>query len=82
MVAAKYGCLGCHSVNAKLVGPSYRDIAAKYSHETEARARIAEQIHKGGSGKWGPVIMPPFPMVSDAETKALADWILSCQDGQ
>jgi len=43
----------------------------------EAFEKIAEQIHKGGSGKWGPVIMPPFPTVSDAETKALTEWILS-----
>ncbi len=78
-IAARYGCLGCHNVSVKIVGPAYKDIAAKYSKDPNAYARIAEQIHKGGSGKWGPVIMPPFPTVSDAEVKALADWILSCK---
>jgi len=76
-VALKYGCLACHNVAVKVVGPAYKDIAAKYEKDSAAQAKIAEQIHKGGSGKWGPVLMPPFPMVSDAEVKVLTDWILS-----
>jgi cytochrome c551/c552 len=76
-IAGKYGCLGCHSASAKLVGPAYKDIAAKYSQDGQAAARISEQIRKGGSGKWGSTIMPPFPSVTDAEIRALAEWILS-----
>jgi cytochrome c551/c552 len=76
-IATKYGCLGCHGASAKIVGPAYKDIAAKYSQDPQASARVSEQIHKGGSGKWGSIIMPPFPTVSDAETKALSQWILS-----
>lgn len=78
-LAAKYWCVSCHSVNAKLVGPPFKDVAAKYRHDPDAFDKIANQIHKGGSGKWGSVVMPPFPMVSDAETKELAEWILSRQ---
>ncbi len=78
-IAARYGCLGCHNVNVKIVGPSYKDIAAKYGKETNAYARIGEQIHKGGSGKWGSVIMPPFPTATGPEVEALAAWILSCK---
>lgn len=78
-LAAKYWCVSCHSVSAKLVGPPFKDIAAKYRHDSDAFAKVANQIRKGGSGKWGSVVMPPFPMVSDAETKALAEWILSCR---
>jgi sulfite dehydrogenase len=76
-VAGRYGCLSCHNVNMKIVGPAYKEIAAKYRGDGSALAKISEQIHKGGSGKWGPVLMPPFPGVTEAETKALADWILS-----
>jgi len=76
-VAARYGCLSCHNVNVKIVGPAYKDIAAKYRTDGSALAKISEQIHKGGSGKWGPVLMPPFPGVTEPETKALADWILT-----
>ena len=76
-LAARYGCLGCHNVAFKIVGPAYKDIAEKYRDDGSALEKISEQIHKGGSGKWGPVLMPPFPGVTDAETKALADWILS-----
>jgi len=75
-IAQKYGCLGCHNASTKLIGPSYRDIAAKYKKDAEARAKVAAQVHKGGSGKWGPIIMPPFPQVSDSELKVLTDWIL------
>lgn len=75
-VATKYGCLGCHNPTMKIVGPAYRDIAVKYKADPQAFAKVDEQIHKGGSGKWGPIIMPPFPQVSANETKVLADWIL------
>lgn len=75
-IATKYGCLGCHNPSMKIVGPAYRDIAAKYKTDPKAFAKIDEQIHKGGSGKWGPIIMPPFPQVTANETKVLADWIL------
>lgn len=75
-LAAHYGCLGCHNPNMKIVGPAYKDIAAKYKSDPDAAAKIDQQIHKGGSGKWGPIIMPPFPQVSAAETKVLTDWIL------
>ena len=76
-LAGKYGCLGCHNVAVKIVGPAYRDIAAKYKADPNAPARIDEQIRRGGSGKWGPVIMPPFPQVTAAESKVLAEWILA-----
>ena len=76
-LATKYGCLSCHSVNAKIVGPAYKDVAAKYRNDPNALEKIAAQIHHGGSGKWGSVLMPPFPMVSDEEAKMLGSWIMS-----
>jgi sulfite dehydrogenase len=75
-LATKYGCFGCHNPTTKIVGPAYREIAAKYRSDPEAFGKIDQQIHQGGSGKWGPIIMPPFPTISAGETKALADWIL------
>ena len=76
-LANHYGCLTCHGVDKKIVGPAYQDVAAKYRNDSQAFVKISQQIHKGGSGKWGPAIMPPFPMVTDAEAKLLADWILT-----
>ena len=75
-LATKYGCLGCHNETIKIVGPAYREIAAKYKSDGEAPAKIEQQIHKGGSGKWGPIIMPPFPQVTADETRVLTGWIL------
>src|SRR6266404_6088332 len=75
-LATKYGCFGCHNITQKIVGPAYRDIAAKYKSDGDAFAKINQQIHNGGSGKWGPIIMPPFPQVTAAETKVLAEWIM------
>jgi len=76
-LATQYGCFGCHNATTKLVGPPYREIAAKYRSDPDAFRKIDQQIHQGGSGKWGPIIMPPFPTISGDDTKALSDWILS-----
>jgi cytochrome c551/c552 len=75
-VAARYGCFGCHNTSMKVIGPAYKEIAAKYKADPDAFGKIDQQIHKGGSGKWGYIIMPPFPQITAAETKILADWIL------
>jgi sulfite dehydrogenase len=75
-VAAKYYCLACHNPTVK-VGPPYAAIAAKYKNDPKAFAQIDQQIHKGGSGKWGTTPMPAFQMVTPEETKALAEWILA-----
>lgn len=76
-VATRYFCVLCHDVNAKKIGPPFKDIALKYRADADALKKVADQVHNGGSGKWGPVVMPPFPMVTEAETKAVAEWILS-----
>jgi len=76
-LATKYGCLACHHVDAKVVGPALKDVSAKYRNDPAAIDKIVEQIHHGGSGKWGSAIMPPFPTVTDTEAKALAQWIMN-----
>ncbi|PWU20174.1 MAG: cytochrome C552 [Verrucomicrobia bacterium] len=75
--AALYGCLSCHKLDSKLVGPSYKDVAAKYRNDPAALEKISAQIHNGGSGKWGSVVMPPFATMSDAQAKELANWIMA-----
>jgi len=75
--AALYGCLSCHKIDSKLVGPSYKDVAVKYQADPAALEKIALQIHNGGSGKWGSVVMPPFPTMTDAQAKDLAIWIMA-----
>jgi len=77
-LAAKYFCLSCHKPEVK-VGPPYRDVAQKYKNDPNALARIDEQIHKGGSGKWGPTVMPGYPNITPAETKTLGAWILGAK---
>ena len=75
-LAKKYACTACHAVDKKLVGPSYQDVAKKYAGQKDAVAILSASIRKGGSGKWGPVPMPAQPAPSDAEIKALAEWVL------
>ncbi len=72
----KDGCAACHSIDKKIVGPAYKDVAAKYRGDKGAAARLAEKVKKGGSGVWGQVPMPPNN-VSDADAKKLVDWVLS-----
>jgi cytochrome c551/c552 len=75
-MASKYGCLGCHNVNVKVIGPAFNDVVAKYRNDPAAIDRILEQIRNGSSGKWGPTLMPPFPMLPEAEAQALAHWVM------
>ena len=76
-LAQKKNCMACHQVDKKLVGPAYKDVAAKYAGNKDAVALLAGKIMKGGSGVWGPVPMPANPQVSEAEAKQLAAWVLS-----
>ena len=75
-LAKKNNCLACHAVDKKLVGPAYQDVAKKYAGQADAEATLAKNIKAGGSGKWGPVPMPPQAQLSDADAKALAAWVL------
>lgn len=76
-LAAKYTCLTCHNPDTKLVGPAYRDIAARYQDDGEAMAKVLGQIEKGGTGRWGTVSMPPLgDKVPAADSKTLGEWIL------
>lgn len=76
-LAIKSGCFNCHNIKAKVIGPAYKDVAAKYASDPEALKKISEQVTGGGAGKWGQFPMPPFKQFSDAELKALGEWILS-----
>jgi cytochrome c len=76
-LAQKKNCMACHATDKKLVGPAYKDVAAKYAGDKEAAAKLATKIVKGGSGVWGPVPMPANPQVSEAEAKQLAAWVLT-----
>jgi cytochrome c551/c552 len=69
-------CLSCHATQQKVVGPSYHDVALKYSGERDGRSKIESNIRSGGAGKWGAVPMPPFPNLSPAELQLLADFVL------
>lgn len=74
-IANKNACMGCHQVDKKLVGPSYKDVAAKYKGDKGAAAQVAQSILKGSSGRWGGIPMPPNA-VSEADANALAKWVL------
>ena len=78
-LAQAKNCMACHAVDKKLVGPAYKDIAAKYKGDGAAVDRLAVKIMKGGVGVWGAIPMPANPQVSDAEAKKLAQWVLSAK---
>ena len=76
-LAKKHACLACHTLDKKLVGPAYKEVAAKYRGDKAAEAKLFESVKKGSSGKWGQVPMPPNAAVPDADIKALVKWIVS-----
>lgn len=75
-LARKNDCLGCHAVATKLVGPAYKDVAAKYAGQPDAQAVLVQSIRNGSVGKWGELPMPAHPKLSDADAKKLAAWVL------
>jgi cytochrome c len=76
-LATAKNCMACHAVDKKLVGPAYKDVAAKYAGQKDAVDKLAAKIMKGGSGVWGPVPMPANTQVNEAEAKKLAAWVLT-----
>jgi len=76
-LAKTKNCFSCHTVDKKLVGPAYKDVAKKFGSEPGAVDMLAGKIMKGSSGTWGPVPMPANAIVNEAEAKRLATWVLS-----
>ncbi|MEY2891035.1 MAG: hypothetical protein RJA98_943 [Pseudomonadota bacterium] len=76
-LAQKKNCMACHAVDKKLVGPAYKDVAAKYAGQKDAVDKLTQKVMKGGAGVWGPVPMPANTQVSAAEAKQLVEWVLS-----
>ena len=75
-LAKAKNCMACHAVGTKLVGPAYKDVAAKYAGQKGAEDKLVQKVMKGGSGVWGPVPMPANPQVSEAEARSLVKWVL------
>jgi cytochrome c len=76
-LANKNACMGCHQVDKKLVGPAYKEVAAKYKGDKNAMAALSKKVKGGGAGVWGPVPMPANPNLSDADVKVLVEWVLA-----
>ena len=75
-LAKKHGCLACHAIDKKVIGPSYKEVAAKYKGEKGAEAKLIGKVKDGGQGTWGQIPMPPNSSVSDADIKTLVKWVL------
>ena len=76
-LAQKKNCMACHAIDKKLVGPAYKEVAAKYAGQKDAVDKLAQKVMKGGSGVWGAIPMPANPQVTEAEAKQLVQWVLS-----
>ncbi|MDM0021800.1 c-type cytochrome [Variovorax saccharolyticus] len=75
-LAQQKNCMACHAAATRVVGPSFKEIAAKYATSDDAAAGLSERIIKGSTGRWGVMPMPANPQVTPDEAKALAAWIL------
>ena len=76
-LAKKSNCMSCHTVDKKLVGPSYKDVAAKYKGNADAVKTLSAKVKAGGKGAWGEIPMPPNPNVKDADIETLVKWVLA-----
>jgi len=82
MTEKGYACMSCHQVDTKVVGPSYKDVAAKYAGDASAYDMLAEKIKAGGAGNWGEIAMSPNPTVTDEDMKTILDWIMAFSGGE
>ena len=73
----KNGCLACHALDKKVLGPSYKEVAAKYAGDKNAAAMLEQKVKAGGVGVWGQVPMPPNAAASDADVQAMVKYILA-----
>ncbi|MGD9946394.1 MAG: c-type cytochrome [Burkholderiaceae bacterium] len=76
-LAKAKNCSACHAVDKKLIGPAYKDVAAKYANDKEAVAKLTKKVREGGVGVWGQIPMPANPQVSAAEADTLVKWVLN-----
>ena len=76
-LATKSGCLACHAVDHKVIGPAYKDVAAKYKGDATAATKLYAKVKAGGGGVWGQIPMPPNAQVSDKDIKTIVDWVLT-----
>ena len=74
-LADKHACLNCHSVAKKVVGPAFKDIAAKYKDRKDAAEYLASKISKGSAGVWGAIPMPPMSDIPAKDLEAMVSWI-------
>ncbi|MCU7828313.1 MAG: c-type cytochrome [Candidatus Thiodiazotropha sp. (ex Myrtea sp. 'scaly one' KF741663)] len=76
-LATQRGCMACHQLDTKVVGPAYKEVAAKYKGQDGAVDMLSAKVKAGGKDTWGPVPMPPNAHVSDEDIKAIVAWILT-----
>lgn len=76
-LAKENNCFACHALDHKIIGPSFKEVAAKYRSDSGAEAMLMAKIAQGGSGVWGVMAMPPSPKISEADRRILANFVLS-----
>lgn len=76
-LAQASGCMTCHGIDKKIIGPSYKDVAAKYRADKGAEAKLVAKVKAGGSGVWGATPMPPQAHVKDDDIKAIVHWVMT-----
>jgi len=76
-LAQKNNCLACHAIDHKVVGPAFKDVAAKYKGNSQAEKILMAKVHTGGAGVWGTMPMPAQSQLNDADLKTVVDWVLA-----
>ena len=75
-LARRKACMSCHSIDKRIVGPAFKEVAARYRSQAGIEAKLVEKLRRGGSGTWGPLPMPPNPDLAEADASALVRWVL------
>ncbi|KHK51944.1 cytochrome C transmembrane protein [Ralstonia sp. A12] len=76
-ITSQNACMSCHAVDRKLIGPAFKDVAAKYKGDAGAQAKLVMKVRNGGAGNWGVIPMPANPKISQEDLKIVIDWVLA-----
>jgi cytochrome c len=76
-LAQANGCMTCHQVEKKILGPGFKEVANKYRGQATAEAAMIKKVKEGGKGAWGDMVMPPNAHVKDADIQAIVKWMLA-----
>jgi len=80
-ILSRNGCFSCHRIKQRVIGPAYRDVAARYRNDLRAKDKLFKKVRSGGRGNWGKTYMPAQKRITKSDLEYVLDYILKLKGG-